>query len=187
MVTGTHDSWNGNEIGWYARLAMQSIPLEQWPRTIALVVFDFDGVMTDNTVEVSADGTETVRCHRSDGLGIDRMRAAGIPMMVLSTEKHPVVAVRCEKLRIPCHQGISDKAMYLQQYAAKQKIALQDIAFVGNDENDLSCLNIVGLPVVVADAYPSLLPYAKVILKHQGGKGAVREFCDAFLAARGMH
>ncbi|MCA9370451.1 MAG: HAD hydrolase family protein [Candidatus Peregrinibacteria bacterium] len=155
-----------------------------WPSDIQLAVFDFDGVMTDNTVKVFADGSEYVEVNRSDGLGIDALRNAGMPMMVLSTEKHPVVAARCKKLQIPCHQGIGDKRSYLEAYLNEQKIDPKHVAYLGNDTNDLACLQFVGFPVVVADAHPDVLSAAKIVLKKKGGDGAVREFCDKLLAAR---
>ena len=157
-----------------------------WPAAIALVVFDFDGVMTDNTVQVGADGSETVRCNRSDGLGIAAMRKAGVPMMVLSTEEHPVVAARCKKLQLPCYQGIADKAAWLTEYLKKEKIDPKAVAYLGNDRNDLACLQMVGFPVVVADADASVIGAARVVLSKAGGKGAVREFCDKLLAARSV-
>ena len=155
-----------------------------WPSSITLVVIDFYGVMTDNTVQVGADGTETVRCHRSDGLGIAAMRKAGVPMMVFSTEEHPVVAARCKKLQLPCHQGIANKATWLAEFLKKEKIDPKAVAYLGNDRNDLECLQMVGFPVVVADADASVIGVARVVLSKAGGKGAVREFCDKFLALR---
>ena len=144
-----------------------------WPSTIDLVVFDFDGVMTDNTVKVFADGQEYVDVNRSDGLGIDALRKAGVPMMVLSTEKHPVVAARCKKLQLPCHQGIENKRSYLETYLEEHGIDAGHVAYLGNDTNDLACLQFVGFPAVVAE-----------VLEKKGGHGAVREFCDKLLAAR---
>ncbi|MBM3231064.1 HAD hydrolase family protein [Candidatus Peregrinibacteria bacterium] len=155
-----------------------------FPVDIALVVFDFDGVMTDNTVKVFADGNEYVEVNRSDGLGIDSLRKAGVPMMVLSTEQHPVVAARCAKLRLPCHQGIADKLEFLKEYLKNEGIAPEHVAYLGNDINDLACLSFVGFGVVVADAHQDVLPAADVVLTQKGGKGAVREFCDKLLAAR---
>jgi N-acylneuraminate cytidylyltransferase len=152
-----------------------------WPERIDLVVFDFDGVMTDNTVEVAEGGGEWVRCHRGDGLGIDRLRLAGVPMMVLSTERHPVVAARSAKLRLECHHGIGDKAAFLAAHLASRGIDPARVAYLGNDENDLGCLGMVGLPVVVADAYPRAKAAARLVLARAGGAGAVREFADLFL------
>lgn len=155
-----------------------------FPKDLALVVFDFDGVMTDNTVKVFANGEEYVEVNRSDGLGIDAMRKANVPMFVLSTEKHPIVAARCEKLKLACFQGIGDKLAFLKEHLAAEKIDPTKVAYLGNDTNDLACLQYVGFPVVVADAHPDVISSAKVVLENKGGHGAVREFCDRFLAAR---
>jgi YrbI family 3-deoxy-D-manno-octulosonate 8-phosphate phosphatase len=155
-----------------------------WPKDTELVVFDFDGVMTDNRVRVAPDGDEAVHCNRRDGLGIDKLREAGIPMIVLSTEKHPVVKERCTKLRLPCFQGMGNKEKFLKEYLKKEMIDPKRVAYLGNDTNDLECLHMVGFPVVVADADPSVLGAARIVLATPGGQGAVREFSDKLLAAR---
>lgn len=144
---------------------------------IDLIVFDFDGVFTDNSVIVSENGEESVRCSRSDGLGLKNLK---IPAMVLSTEKNPVVYRRCEKLGIPCVQGCEDKGLGIQKIALEMGVELSKIAFVGNDRNDIPALNLVGFPIVVQDAHPSVLPLAKMVTKNPGGHGAVREVCDLF-------
>ena len=156
--------------------------LNHWPNEIDLVVFDFDGVMTDNTVTVAEDGTESVRCNRADGWGIARLRERGVQMIVLSTETNAVVEARCRKLGMPCHHGISDKAAYLTTLIAERQIDPSRVAYVGNDVNDLGCLRIVGLPVAVADSHPEVLQAASAVLTRKGGEGAVREFCDLMLA-----
>ena len=86
-----------------------------WPARIDLIVFDFDGVMTDNRVLVREDGAESVTCHRGDGWGVARLRDAGIRMIVLSTETNEVVAARCAKLKIECHHGVENKGKYLSE------------------------------------------------------------------------
>jgi 3-deoxy-D-manno-octulosonate 8-phosphate phosphatase (KDO 8-P phosphatase) len=148
-------------------------------KDIKLVVCDFDGVFTDNSVWVSQDGVESVRCNRSDGLGLRRLREAGVEGMIISTEVNPVVSARAGKLKIPCEQGVKDKALCLEQIRRERGLEWHEIAFIGNDINDRPCLEIVGLPVVVADAWDEVKPLAKWVLKRNGGKGAVREFCDA--------
>jgi len=153
-----------------------------WPESIELVIFDFDGVMTDNTVTVNGDGIEAVTCHRGDGWGIARLREKDILMMVLSTETNNVVEARCNKLRIPCHQGVGDKVSYLKHYLSEKELSPANVAYVGNDVNDLECLELVGLPVAVADAHPTVISASKLILTSRGGHGAVREFCDWLLS-----
>lgn len=147
-------------------------------RDIRMLVFDFDGVFTDNGVWVFEDGREAVRCSRSDGLGLAKLKRKGIPMLILSTEKNPVVSARAKKLGLPCRQGCDDKAKAIAEIASEQGVSLRQVAFVGNDINDLECLRLVGLPIVVADAYPEVAGIARWRTQRTGGHGAVREICD---------
>jgi N-acylneuraminate cytidylyltransferase len=150
-----------------------------------LVVFDFDGVMTDNRVWVDAAGRESVACDRSDGHGVRMLREAGLSLAVLSTEENEVVAARCQKLRLPVRQGLGDdKGRALADLARAEGVPLDEVVFVGNDVNDLDCLRMAGLAVVPADAHPEARAAARLVLRRRGGHGAVRELADALLAAR---
>jgi YrbI family 3-deoxy-D-manno-octulosonate 8-phosphate phosphatase len=151
------------------------------PAVIDLVVFDFDGVFTDNRVLVSSDGTESVTCDRGDGHGISRLRRLGIPLVVLSTETNPVVAARCQKLELECLQGVDDKLAALHRLVHDRGAALPNTIYVGNDINDLSSLKTVGCAVVPHDAHAVVRSHAHVVLKCAGGRGAVRELCDAIV------
>ena len=159
--------------------------LEALIRTVRLIAFDFDGVFTDNSVYVSEDGTESVRCSRSDGIGLRKLENLGILTVIISTEVNPVVSVRSKKLNIRCLQGVEDKAKVLSEIAKDMSLELSQMAFMGNDINDLSCLKIVGLPIVVQDALPEVLPYAIYRTETPGGYGAVREVCDMFAKVLG--
>jgi 3-deoxy-D-manno-octulosonate 8-phosphate phosphatase (KDO 8-P phosphatase) len=150
---------------------------------IKLIVFDFDGVFTNNKVLTFQDGSEAVWCDRSDGLGITDALKKGIKMMVLSAEKNPVVSARCRKLKLTCVQDVDDKIKTLKQTALRFGIGLDEIAFVGNDNNDVECMENVGLPIAVIDAYPKAISAAKYITKKHGGNGAVREICAMFISA----
>lgn len=154
--------------------------LEALIRQVRLVGFDFDGVFTDNTVYVAEDGTETVRCWRGDGIGLRKLDRLGVATTIISTETNPVVGVRARKLNIRCIQGIEDKLVALESLAQEQGVNLAQVAFVGNDINDLSCLRVVGLPIVVQDAHPDLFFHARYTTRLPGGCGAVREICDLF-------
>lgn len=154
------------------------------PDDVRLVVFDFDGVFTDNRVAVFQDGSEAVLCHRGDGHGLGQLRAAGIPLLVLSTEAHPVVQARCQKLQVECRQGLSDKKAMLASIMVERKIEPSQVIFVGNDVNDLECMRAVGCGVAPADAHPSVLGEADLVLSHPGGHGAVRELCDLILSQK---
>ena len=151
---------------------------------IQLLVLDFDGVMTDNRVLVDQDGREAVWVHRGDGWGVARLREAGMPVVVISTETNPVVQARCRKLQIDAVQGCEDKLASLQQFARDRGVDRGSIAYVGNDVNDLDCLNWVGFPIAVADAESEVRAVAKLVTSKPGGWGAVREVADWILAAR---
>ncbi|MFA6475011.1 MAG: HAD hydrolase family protein [Patescibacteria group bacterium] len=143
-----------------------------------LVVFDFDGVFTDNTVWTDQHGNESVRCWRSDGLGLVKLKNLGIKIYVLSTEENPVVAARCKKLKIPCIPGVNDKKAALLKLMTDQGVSSDNTIYVGNDINDVECLTLVDCSIVVADAYPAALKVAKYRTTKPGGYGAVREICD---------
>ena len=148
-----------------------------------MVVFDFDGVMTDDAVWVTEDGIELVRCSRADGLGVARLRVE-IPLVVLSSEHNPVVTARCTKLGVRAIQGVADKGATLAALLDDAGIGADRVAYVANDVNDLGCLSQVGMPVAVGDAHPEVLAASVLHLRRPGGHGAVRELCDAILRAR---
>jgi YrbI family 3-deoxy-D-manno-octulosonate 8-phosphate phosphatase len=151
------------------------------PRQISLVVFDFDGVMTDDRVWVDQEGHESVAASRSDGLGIAMLHKAGIPMVVLSTETNPIVSARCRKLELTAIQGVVDKGTAIKSLLQERKLEPQQVVYLGNDVNDLSCFPLVGCAVVVADAHPDVIAQADLVLTHKGGHGAVRELCDKII------
>jgi YrbI family 3-deoxy-D-manno-octulosonate 8-phosphate phosphatase len=132
-------------------------------------------------VYVQENGTESVRCYRGDGIGLGKLRGLGIETVIISSELTPVVSARSCKLGIRCFQTSGDKYDELRTIALEQLgLTMEQVAFVGNDLNDLTCLKAVGLPMVVQDAHPDVVPYAKYRTRSQGGHGAVREICDMF-------
>lgn len=153
------------------------------PDKVALLVLDFDGVLTDNRVLVTKNGTEAVICNRSDGMGLAMLRTHDIEVVVLSTETNPVVSARCQKLGIHCQQRVRDKEAALGVLAVERNVDLKQVVYVGNDVNDLGCLRIAGCGVAVADAHPEVLRAADWILSKPGGQGAVRELCDLIIGA----
>ncbi|MEZ3161367.1 acylneuraminate cytidylyltransferase [Microbacterium sp. BWT-B31] len=150
---------------------------------VGAVVTDFDGVHTDDTALVSADGVERVRVSRADGMGVALLRRAGVPVLILSTETNPVVTARANKLRVEVLQGVDDKAAALRRWAKERGVPLSRIAYLGNDVNDLGCLELVGWPVAVADAHPLVRASVRTVLQRRGGDGAVRELAERVLAA----
>ncbi len=152
--------------------------------SVRLIAFDFDGVFTDNTVYVTQDGVESVRCWRSDGLGLSRLQSIGVQAFIISTEANPVVSARAKKLKMPCKQGIEDKAATILETCRELGIASEQTMFVGNDINDISAFKSVGVPVAVADAYPEVYPHVIYRTEKPGGFGAVREVCDLIFHAK---
>jgi 3-deoxy-D-manno-octulosonate 8-phosphate phosphatase (KDO 8-P phosphatase) len=152
--------------------------------SVRLIAFDFDGVFTDNTVYVMQDGVESVRCWRSDGLGLSRLRSVGVQAFIISTEANPVVSARAKKLKLACKQGIEDKAAAILATCSELDIPPKQTMFVGNDINDIPAFKSVGLPIAVADAYPEIYPYVLYRTQKPGGMGAVREICDLVYNAR---
>ncbi len=146
--------------------------------SIKIVFFDFDGVFTDNKVYVSEEGLESVVCSRSDGIGIKRLQSIGIEPYIISTEVNPVVSARAKKLSIDFQQAIENKEEALKDICLEKNVDLKDTIFVGNDINDISALNIVGIAIAVNDSEEEILSHVDYVTKRKGGNGAVREVCD---------
>ncbi len=151
---------------------------------IKLVVYDFDGVMTDNRVFVDQTGRESVAANRSDGLGIGIIRKLGIDQCILSTETNPVVQARAEKVGLEAIHGIADKGSALIELAATRNVSLHQVLYVGNDTNDADAMGLAGLKVAPADAHPSILALADYVTQAEGGKGVIRELADVLTAGR---
>jgi YrbI family 3-deoxy-D-manno-octulosonate 8-phosphate phosphatase len=148
------------------------------------LVTDFDGVHTDDSVLVGQDGSEFVTVTRGDGMGISLLRQAGVPVLILSTETNAVVGARAAKLGVEVRQGVADKAAVLRAWTQARSLDLDRVAYLGNDINDLPCLDLVGWPIAVPDAHPRVLAAARLVLGNPGGRGAVREVAERILAAR---
>jgi len=152
--------------------------------TVRLVVYDFDGVMTDNSVTVDQDGREFVSANRSDGLGVGMIRKLGLEQLILSTETNPVVKARAGKIGLEAIHGVGDKASALLQLSVDQGVSLAEILYVGNDVNDSDAMALAGFKVAPADAHPSILALADYITDAQGGRGVIRELADVLMAVR---
>jgi YrbI family 3-deoxy-D-manno-octulosonate 8-phosphate phosphatase len=145
---------------------------------IKLMVYDFDGVMTDNKVYVDQDGREIVQVNRADGLGVSEIKKLGIQQIIISTEKNTVVSSRATKLGIPCLQGIENKKTALIDYCKENDIDLKNVAYVGNDINDNDVMGNVGITFCPADAHDSIKAISDHALKTKGGQGVIRELFD---------
>ncbi|MDQ1551610.1 MAG: hypothetical protein QOD50_1032 [Actinomycetota bacterium] len=148
------------------------------------LITDFDGVHTDDRATVDSNGNETVTVSRADGAGIESLRRAGIPVLILSRETNPVVTARARKLGVEVLQGVEDKAAALRLWAERSGVSLGRCAYLGNDLMDLPAMALVGWPAAVADAHPQALAAARIVLERSGGHGAVRELADLILAFR---
>jgi 3-deoxy-D-manno-octulosonate 8-phosphate phosphatase (KDO 8-P phosphatase) len=142
---------------------------------ISLIIFDFDGVLTDNKVWVSQDGTESVCCNRGDGLGFDMLRAAGVKSIILSTEINQVVSQRGSKLKVPVIQGVKDKGAEVRRICKEYSLESINVAYVGNDLNDITALNEVDHRWCPDDAADEVRNMCTHIFKSRGGSGVVRE------------
>ena len=147
-------------------------------KDIKLIVYDFDGVMTDNRVIVREDGMESVIVNRADGLGVNIIKEIGIPQMILSTETNSVVEARAKKLGIPVIQGVGDKRKVLIAYCKENDINPNYILYVGNDINDKEIMVMIGYPVAPLDAHLDIKKLAKLTLETKGGCGVVRELAE---------
>lgn len=153
------------------------------PQKVELVVFDFDGVITDNRVWTDQEGRESVAASRSDSMKFAEMRAKGIGLLILSSEPNPVVEARAKKIGVEAIHGIGmqDKGRVMREVLDQKKVKAENVVYVGNDLNDLPCFEIAGWSVAVADAVPEVIRAADFVLTKPGGHGAVRELCEIIL------
>ena len=153
------------------------------PDKIELILLDFDGVVTDNRVWTDQDGKETVAAYRSDSILIKDLQEKGIETMILSSEVNPVVAARAKKMGVKAvhGMGLQNKGRVMREILDEKNIKAENVIFVGNDLNDLSCFEIAGWSVAVADAFPEVIRAADFVLSKRGGYGAVRELCELIL------
>jgi len=147
-------------------------------RDIDLFVFDFDGVLTDNLVQVNQDGKESVSCNRSDGLAFDLLRKIKKPVYILSSEKNPIVTSRANKLQIPAIQGVNNKVKVIYDLAKIVDCALEKICYIGNDLNDYSAMQLCGLRACPVDSHSRIRKISNIKLKTKGGHGVVRELLE---------
>ncbi len=148
-----------------------------------LIVLDFDGVITNNKVIVDQNGNEFVQCDKSDSLGIGIMKDLGIETVVISKERNKVVLKRCEKIGIECHYGVDEKFPLLSSIAKKRGLLLSQICYMGNDRNDIECMEKSGVSFAPNDAWPDARRVAIFVTERNGGDGAVREMCETIESA----
>ena len=145
---------------------------------VKLLIYDFDGVMTDNKVYLDQDGREIVQVNRADGLAVSEIRKLGVEQIIISSEENYVVSARAQKLGIKCFQGVKDKVKVLSEFCEGNNISLDAVAFVGNDINDLKLMETLSLTYCPSDAHRTIKDISSHILKSPGGAGVIRELLD---------
>lgn len=158
--------------------------------TLQAIAFDVDGVLTDGKLTWGPNGEESKTFAFSDIMGVSLARRLGIKMALISGEDSPHVTRYAEKLKIPhVVKGCRDKATALREFAEKFSIPLERTCFFGDDVNDLFAMEIAGVCACPRNAAGEVLEYVGergFVASQHGGHGAVREFVDAILRARGM-
>ncbi len=149
-----------------------------------LLVFDFDGVFTDNNVYINERGEEMVCCNRSDTFGLKSLKSLDVKVKIMSTEKVGIVLLRGKKIEIDVLHDIADKGQTLREEMTKNNVSSDQVVFVGNDVNDILAFKVAGVRIAVADSWPGIFPYVDFITEKSGGKGAVREVINLILEAK---
>ncbi|OVE81641.1 hypothetical protein BVY03_03305 [bacterium K02(2017)] len=168
---------------------------DSWPifGKVHSLVFDFDGVFTNNKVLVSESGVESVQCDRRDGLGIKILRELkqkkifNGEIFVLSTEINKVVEQRCKKLKLDCFQNIGDKLDFLQKRFSKLNLEFDGLIYLGNDLNDWSVFKTDCFSVAPQDAHVEIQKIANRVLPEKGGEGFVRAFIEEWVINNGVN
>ncbi|WHZ20906.1 MAG: 3-deoxy-D-manno-octulosonate 8-phosphate phosphatase [Nitrospira sp.] len=163
-----------------SRLSVQGIL-----RRIRLFATDVDGVLTDAGMYYSESGDEWKKFNTRDGMGIKLLQKAGILTAVITQESTKIVMRRAQKLAIPeVHQGVFDKLALLKELIMRHGLTMEQVAYIGDDVNDIETLGVVGFSAAPADGMPLVLKTVRYTCKKKGGEGAVREVADLILAAQ---
>ena len=155
---------------------------------IALVITDNDGVLTDGTVYVSAHGEDMKAYSVRDGMGVERLRRAGIETAILTRELPMLISARAAKLEIRhLWTGVRDKRAHLDRILRDTQLALDQLAYIGDDVNDLELIQAIGaagLTGAPADAMPEIKAAVHHVCSAPGGRGAFRDFAEWLLRSR---
>jgi YrbI family 3-deoxy-D-manno-octulosonate 8-phosphate phosphatase len=155
---------------------------------IRLFATDVDGVLTDAGMYYAESGDEWKKFNTRDGMGIKLLQRAGIVTAIVTQERTKLVARRAEKLAIPeLHQGVMDKLSLIREMATRHGLTLSQVAYIGDDINDLEALKAVGFSATPADGMPQVAAAVDYICQKKGGEGAVREIIEMILEAQGAN
>ena len=160
--------------------ARKAVPLAN----IQLLILDVDGVLTDGRLYFGAKGEALKVFHVRDGHGIKLLMGAGVQVAAFSGRRSAATAARLRELRVPVVQGCADKLAAFNNLTKRLKVDPLNCACIVDDTPDLPLMSAVGLAAAVADAHPVVLSAAHWVAPSPGGRGAVRELCDAILRAR---
>lgn len=157
-------------------------------KQIKLLALDVDGILSDGQLVFDANGIETKAFYVQDGLGIKLVQEAGVTVAIITGRCSNMVNQRAKSLNI-AHviQGREDKGAALAQLAKTLNINLRYCAYMGDDWQDISALNQVGLPISVPNAHAEVKKRVVWVTQQPGGHGAVREACDLILYAKGVY
>ena len=157
-------------------------------KRIAMVLSDNDGVLTDNTVFVSEVGEELTQYSFRDGMGVERLRNAGVQTAIVTREKSAIVRRRAEKLQLPfVWEGVRDKREQLQKILVEARLGADQLAYIGDDVNDLGIIEAIGpagLTAAPQDAMPEVREAVHYVCECPGGRGAFRDFAEWILRLR---
>lgn len=151
-------------------------------KEIKLVVMDCDGVLTDGGMYYTRDGDVMKKFNTKDGMGIARLKERNIKTAIITGENTNIVKKRADKIGIDyCYLGIKDKLKSLKEILKKEEIDFKNVAYIGDDVNDIECLKTAGISIAVLNAVEDVKSVSDIVLKNKGGDGAVREAIDFIL------
>jgi len=149
---------------------------------IKIIILDVDGTMTDGGVYIDSNLAETKKFNIKDGAGILLAQSVGIEFMILTGRTSKCVEQRAKELKIRhVVQGVQDKAVYLKDFMSSNNLSQENVAYIGDDLNDLPAMNCAGVTACPADAANEVKEYCDFTLSKNGGDGAVREFIEILL------
>jgi len=154
---------------------------------VKAIFFDVDGVLTDGKITYDDAGREIKNFNVKDGLIISHLKKAGIITGAISGRESPAVTRRCAELKVDfCHQGIIDKASTFEKLVKHYKLKHKEVAFIGDDINDMPIFRIAGFSVCPADTFDYVKESVDMVTSTKGGNGVFREVADLVLDSKGL-
>lgn len=162
---------------------MSDAALKKKAAQIKLLVLDVDGTLTDGGVYIDSNGVQSKKFHIRDGMGITLLHEKGLPVGILShSRSKTILDERARMLGIErVYSGKEPKLEVLTRWLLELNLSFEQVAYIGDDVNDLEVLEKVGFSACPHDAHFSLVKVVDVVLQRNGGQGCVREFIDRFL------